>query len=60
VAGESGAGQLGHGSPASVDESRHMGGINVLYLDGHTQSCVSAPDDGEWKDALRWKAPGWR
>jgi prepilin-type processing-associated H-X9-DG protein len=60
VARETGMGQWGHAVMSAVDDSRHRGRVNVLYCDGHATATVTAPADGDWKDALKWKSDGWR
>jgi prepilin-type N-terminal cleavage/methylation domain-containing protein/prepilin-type processing-associated H-X9-DG protein len=60
VAGETGMGQWGHALASAVDDSRHRGGVNVLYLDGHTLSVATPPKRREhWRTALRWVPSGW-
>ncbi len=64
VAGETGMGQWGHAAKTAVDDSRHPGGVNVLFLDGHTLNVTDTPpedDSGkiDWSKSFQWD-PLWR
>ena len=58
-AGETGAGQWGHGGPNQVDASRHNGRVNVLHLDGHTLSTAGGGADTDWEQELNWVSADW-
>lgn len=61
VAGDTGMGQWGHCLASAVDDSRHPGAINVLCLDGHTQTQVRSPTERSgWRDAVTWLPNGWK
>ncbi len=53
VAGETGMGQWGHAVPSAVTDVRHLGGVNVLCLDGHTAQTATIVAD------LRWFSRSW-
>jgi prepilin-type processing-associated H-X9-DG protein/prepilin-type N-terminal cleavage/methylation domain-containing protein len=58
VAGETGMGQWGHCPVTAVDDSRHPGAANVLFLDCHVVRS-EPPDDGVADERRRWEHLGW-
>lgn len=59
VAGDTGMGQWGHCYSSAVTDERHPGAVNVLCLDGTTQSVVATPKNGHWHEAIAWLPEGW-
>ncbi|MEK7415803.1 MAG: hypothetical protein AAB263_21050, partial [Planctomycetota bacterium] len=59
VAGDTGMGQWGHCLASAVTDERHPGAVNVLCLDGMTQTVVSTPKDCRWSRAITWLPDGW-
>jgi prepilin-type processing-associated H-X9-DG protein len=59
LAGETGMGQWGYAMAKAVTDARHPGRVNVLHLDGHSQTRTAPPADGDWKKALRWLSENW-
>lgn len=60
VAGETGMGQWGHAAHTAVDEERHGGRANVLYLDMHTAATERRKPGKSWRGSLRWESERWR
>ena len=59
VAGETGMGQWGHCPASAVTDERHRGSVNILALDGRTQTAAKRPGDGHWNESLTWLPEGW-
>ena len=59
VAGETGMGQWGHCPVTAVDDSRHSGSANVLFLDCHVVKS-EPPDDDNPDPRRRWEHLGWK
>jgi prepilin-type processing-associated H-X9-DG protein len=59
IAGETGQGQWGHGTPTAVDWQRHAGKVNVLALDCHTVSLGQGDAAPDWEGELRWLSEEW-
>ena len=57
-AGETGMGQWGHCYPSAINDERHNGEANVLFIDGHVEA-VGLEGDETWKTKFRWVSAAW-
>ncbi|MFW5698827.1 MAG: type II secretion system protein [Planctomycetota bacterium] len=55
IAGETGMGQWGHCYHTAVDDTRHGGKVNLLYLDCQTVRTVEREPGKNWMTTLNWR-----